>query len=83
MECVTNILDDKAELDRMFRRYAETWSTLIVDSVGIELLLTDEHSPSKARVNAVLSSNEKFNEVYGLKEGDGMYVAPEERVSRW
>ena len=83
MECVTNILDDKAELDRMFRRYAETWSTLMVDSEGIELLLTDEHSPSKARVNAVLSSNKKFNEVYGLKEGDGMYVAPEERVSRW
>lgn len=83
VECVTNILDDKAELDRMFRRYAESWSMLMVDSAGIEQLLTDEHSPSKARVNAVLSSNEKFNEVYGLKEGDGMYVAPEERVSRW
>ena len=83
MECVTNIIDDKAELERMFRRYAESWCMLMVDSDGIDQLLTDEHSPAKARVNAVLSSNAKFNEVYGLKEGDGMYVAPEERVSRW
>lgn len=83
MECVTNIIDDKAELERLFRRYAESWCTLMVDSDGIDQLLTDEHSPAKARVNAVLSSNAKFNEVYGLKEGDGMYVAPEERVSRW
>ena len=83
MECVTNIIDDKAELERLFRRYAESWCMLMVDSDGIDQLLTDEHSPAKARVNAVLSSNAKFNEVYGLKEGDGMYVAPEERVSRW
>lgn len=53
----------------------------------IPLLLRDsppnEHSPGKVRVNAVLASNSKFNEVYDIKEGDGMYVAPEERVSRW
>ena len=83
MECVTNLVSDKSELERLFKKYAESWCTLMVDSDGIDQILTDEHSPSKVRVNAVLSSNKKFNEVYGLKEGDGMYVAPEERVSRW
>ena len=83
VECITNIIDDKDELERLFTSYAKSWCSLMVDSDGIDQIFTDEHSPSKARVNAVLSSNEKFNEVYGLKEGDGMYVAPEERVSRW
>ncbi len=83
MECVTNLVSDKSELERLFKKYAESWCSLMVDSTGIDQILTDEHSPSKVRVNAVLSSNKKFNEVYGLKEGDGMYVAPEERVSRW
>ena len=54
-----------------------------MDSAAVEQLKLDEHSPGKVRVNAVLASNKKFNEVYDLKEGDGMYVAPEERVSRW
>ena len=83
VECITNIIDDKDELERLFTSYAKSWCSLMVDSDGIDQIFTDEHSPSKVRVNAVLSSNEKFNEVYGLKEGDGMYVAPEERVSRW
>lgn len=83
VECVTNILDDKEELKKLFESYAKTWCSLSVDSSGIERLKTDEHSPEKIRVNAVLASNKKFNEVYDIKEGDGMYVAPEERVSRW
>jgi len=83
LECVTNIVDDPEELKKLFKSYAEIWCTLAVDSDAVELLSEDEHSPGKVRVNAVLASNKKFNEVYDLKEGDGMYVAPEERVSRW
>jgi putative endopeptidase len=83
LECVTNILDDPEDLKKLFKSYAEIWCTLAVDSDAVELLSEDEHSPGKVRVNAVLASNKKFNEVYDVKEGDGMYVAPEERVSRW
>lgn len=83
MECITNIIDDPEDLKKLFRRYAEIWCGLEVDSSAVERLTTDEHSPGKVRVNAVLASNSKFNEVYDIKEGDGMYVAPEERVSRW
>lgn len=83
LECVTNIIDDPEELKKLFKSYAEIWCGLIVDSAAVKGLSTDEHSPGKVRVNAVLASNRKFNEVYDIKEGDGMYVAPEERVSRW
>jgi len=30
-----------------------------------------------------LATTEDFYDVYGLKEGDGMYIAPENRISRW
>lgn len=83
LECVTNIIDDEEELKKLFKSYAEAWCTLEVDTDSISMLKLDPHSPAKVRVNAVLASNKKFNEVYDLKEGDGMYVAPEERVSRW
>ena len=83
VECVTNIIDDKEELKKLFESYAKSWATLAVDSSAIKYLDEDEHSPAETRVNAVLASNKKFNEVYDLKEGDGMYIAPEERVSRW
>ena len=46
-------------------------------------MLSDNHSPNKVRVNAVLSSTDKFYEVYGITEKDKMYVAPENRVGLW
>lgn len=83
MECITNITDDKEELKKLFENYARIWCSLEVDSNAVEALTLDVHSPGKTRVNAVLSSCEKFYDVYDVREGDGMYVAPEERVSRW
>ena len=47
------------------------------------LSVGDEHAPNKVRVNAVLSSMDKFYEVYDIKEGDKMYVAKEDRVGLW
>lgn len=47
------------------------------------LLLNEEHSPSENRINGVYSSTDKFYEVYDIKKGDKMYVAPEDRVSVW
>lgn len=47
------------------------------------LLLNDEHSPNRNRINGVYSSLDKFYEVYNIKETDKMYVKPSERVSVW
>ena len=47
------------------------------------LLLNDEHSLNKNRINGVYSSLDKFYEVYNIKETDKMYVSPSDRVSVW
>ena len=84
MECITSIIgDDKEALDEAFSQMAYNWASEDTASFMMSLLNTDTHSPNKVRVNAVLSSCDAFYDVYGVKESDGMYVAPEDRVGIW
>ena len=83
IECISNIAKEKEDYIEMYEGFAEIWRAIRSDVDGIMHLHTDEHSPGPVRVNAPLSSCEQFYEVYDVKEGDGMYVAPEKRVERW
>ena len=83
LECITNIPEKKEEFIDLFEGFGEIWRGISSDVEGIYLLHHDEHSPGIVRVNATLSSCDKFYETYDVKEGDGMYVAPENRVERW
>ena len=67
----------------IFETSAKLWSKQSTKFVQGYLLIVDEHSPAKNRVNAVLSSIDKFYEVYNIKETDKMYVAKEDRVKVW
>ena len=49
----------------------------------IDQLSEDELSPATIRVNAILATTDAFCDIYDLNEGDGMYVSPDERISRW
>ena len=83
IECISNIAKEKKDYIEMYEGFAEIWRGIKSYTEAIAALHTDEHSPGPVRVNAPLSSCEKFYEVYDVKEGDGMYVAPEKRVERW
>lgn len=84
MTCISSILEnDEAALDEAFGQMTYNWASDNTASFMMYLLSTDTHAPSKVRVNAVLSSCEAFYEVYDIKETDGMYVAPENRVGIW
>ena len=73
----------KDDFKKMFEAYAELWvqKTNVV-SARIQSI-TDNHIANKVRVNAVLSSMDKFYEVYDIKEGDEMFVSKDNRVSLW
>ncbi|MCR5460449.1 MAG: M13 family metallopeptidase [Acetatifactor sp.] len=83
MECMMNVVKGKKERESLFENYAKIWCLWKEDAAGIDQLLKDEHSPERVRVNAVLSATNAFYEIYEVKEGDGMYVAPERRAYRW
>ena len=63
--------------------YARLWKKLISDTYAKELLEDDVHSPAGVRVNAVVACFDEYYTIYDVKEGDDMYVAPEDRVKRW
>ena len=66
-----------------FESYARLWAQKIPTENLEKQMAVDTHSPNKIRVNAVLSSMDKFYEVYGITEKDKMYVAKENRVGIW
>lgn len=84
MTCITSIIGDDAKaLDEAFGQMTYNWASEDTASFMMYLLNTDTHSPNKVRVNAVLSSCDAFYKIYDIKETDGMYVAPEDRVGIW
>lgn len=83
MQVITSMTDNQDELRLIFESYAKIWATLSVDTNAAGQLASDVHSPAEIRVNAVLSSIDKFYDVYSIAESDGMYVPADKRVRVW
>lgn len=82
--CIVSIIgEDEEALKDAFSQMAYNWACQDTAEYALYLLNMDTHSPNKIRVNAVLSSCDEFYEVYHVKEKDGMYIAPEDRVGIW
>ena len=83
LQCVLSIAGDQDSQKTALESYAHTWCSLITDTTAKSILETDVHAPSNVRVNAVVACFDEFYEIYGVKEGDPMYIEPEKRVRRW
>ena len=84
LHCVAELCgDDPEALRELFEAYAASWAEKAPREVYDNWSRTDPHAPGIARTNAVASSTEEFYEAYDVQEGDGMYVAPEDRVCIW
>ena len=70
------------DYDAFFRAYAELW--LEKDSLQRAYVhINDVHPMSYLRINCTLQQFDEFLDCYGITEGDGMYLAPEDRVIVW
>ena len=68
---------------RFFIAYAMTEASNITDAALLKQTKTNEHSLSRWRVNGILPHVDAWYEVFGIKQDDKMYVAPEKRVNLW
>ncbi|KZX00822.1 peptidase M13 [Pseudoalteromonas luteoviolacea] len=68
---------------RFFMGWAQIWRREYRDEELRNRLMTDSHSPSQYRVIGILSNMPQFHKAFDVKEGDGMYIKPEERVKIW
>ena len=52
-------------------------------AAGTNYVATNEHPVEAYRCNIPVQNYDEFLETYGIKEGDGMYLAPEDRIRVW
>ncbi|MBO5814556.1 MAG: M13 family metallopeptidase [Bacteroidales bacterium] len=91
-QAYTNTLKDNgipADIDgfthsqRFYIGYANLWAQNLRPQEIMRRTKTDVHSLGKWRVNAALKNIEDFYTAFDIKEGDAMYLAPEERINIW
>ncbi|BCA84837.1 peptidase M13 [Enterococcus saigonensis] len=75
--------EDDVSLEDFFTNWAKIWRTKAREQYQQLLLAIDVHAPAKLRANIQLQNIPEFFETYGIKAGDGMYKAPENRVHIW
>ena len=68
---------------RFFMSWATVWRTKIRDEALRTQIKTDPHSPGQYRAYVPLQNVDAFYEAFDVKEGDELYLAPEERVRIW
>jgi predicted metalloendopeptidase len=68
---------------RFFMGFAQVWRGKARDAEAISRLKTDPHSPFEFRANGTLKNQNGFYETFGVKPGDKMFLAPEQRVTIW
>ena len=74
------VLDGYTGDQRFFLGWAQVWMGKSREETAQMLLAVDPHSPQEARGNAVRNLD-AFHEAFGVTPADGMWLAPEERVS--
>ena len=69
--------------ERVFLGYAQVWrSKYTPESLKVRLA-NGPHSPAQYRVNGIVVNVDEFYSTFDVKEGDGMYLSPEDRVKIW
>ncbi len=74
---------DGFDYDKFFTKYARMNGILALYSYELEQVLQNEHPLDYSRTNVPVQQFEEFYETYDVKEGDGMYLAPEDRLVIW
>ena len=68
---------------RFFMSWATIWRTKSREEALKKQIKTDPHSPGQVRAVQPLRNVDAFYEAFDIKEGDKMYMKPEERVKIW
>ncbi len=77
------MLDGYSGPQRFFMGWSQIWRRKYRDEELRNRLMTDSHSPSHYRVIGIVANMPEFYQAFDVKEGDKMYIAPENRVKIW
>jgi len=77
------VIDGFTGEQRLFLGWAQVWRTLWRDDALRQQLVNGTHSPGHIRAFAPLRNIDVWYDAFGIKEGDPLYIAPEDRVRIW
>ncbi len=77
------LIDGFTPEERFFISWATIWRTKMRDEAIKSRVKTDPHSPGMYRASEPLKNMDAFYSTFDVKEGDGMYLKPEDRVKIW
>ncbi|MEP6526493.1 MAG: M13-type metalloendopeptidase, partial [Nocardioidaceae bacterium] len=76
------VIDDTTGSQRVFIGWAKCWRSKVREAEALRLLAIDPHSPAEFRANVVRNLTE-FYDAFDVSEGDGLWLAPDDRVRIW
>jgi putative endopeptidase len=77
------IIDGLTGDQRVFLGWAQVWRGKTREDALRRQLVSDPHSPERARVDVPVRNIDAFYAAYGLKSGDRMFVPAGDRVRIW
>jgi predicted metalloendopeptidase len=77
------VIDGMTGDQRLYAGWAQVWRSKMREQQQIVQVKTDPHSPGQYRANGTLRNQPGFYEAYKVKQGDKMYLAPQDRVIIW
>ena len=85
MSCMLQIAQgiEGFDYEDFFESYARVWRRQGPEGMAAYMLQADVHAPGYLRTNVTVQQFQEFYDTYGVTEGDGMWLAPEKRLSVW
>jgi putative endopeptidase len=76
------VLDGFTGDQRFFLGFAQVWRTKFRDAELANRLVTDPHSPGNLRASTVRNLDAWYD-AFGAKQGDALFLTPDQRVKIW
>ena len=70
------------DYEHFFGSLAHDWASSY-PQIYASLLYIDVHALDNLRINVSVQMHDEFYETFDVVEGDGMYLAPEDRIVMW
>lgn len=77
------VIDGLSGEQRLYMGWAQVWRTKMREQQQIVQVKVDPHSPGQFRANGTLRNQPGFYDAFKVKQGDKMYLAPQDRVIIW
>ena len=71
------------EYDRFFENFAKLFASIAPQEIALYMIEVDTHAPGYIRTNVSAQMQDIFYDTFEITDGDGMYLAPEERILFW